>query len=72
MSGQVSIPYSGLNITHPWPILQRFSQMRLGDRLAAGQVRDGARQLEDAVIGAGGELELVHGSAHQASAGFIE
>ena len=32
-----------------------------GDRVGAGEVGDGARDLEDAVVGAGGEVELLHG-----------
>jgi len=40
------------------PVLERFGQVGRGDVLAAGQVGDGAGELEHAVVGAGGELEM--------------
>ncbi len=53
-------------------VLQRFGQVGGGNIHAAGKVGDGAGEFEDAVVGAGGELQLVHGGAHQSSAGFIQ
>jgi len=38
------------------PVLNRFGQVHRLDALTAGQVGHGARQLEDAVIGARAEL----------------
>jgi hypothetical protein len=35
--------------------------MSVLDRITPCQIGDGARQLEDAVLGACGELQLVHG-----------
>jgi len=45
--------------------LQRLGQMHRLDLLTPGQIRDGARQLEDAVIGARRQVQLRHGRAHQ-------
>jgi hypothetical protein len=36
------------------------------------QIGDGAGQLEDTVIGAGGELELAHRGLHQVFAGLVQ
>jgi hypothetical protein len=41
----------------PRPVLQRFGQVGWRDLRVASQVGDGAGELEDAVIGAGRELE---------------
>ena len=39
----------------PWPVLYRLRQVRRLDLRALGQIGDGARQLEDAVVGPRGE-----------------
>ena len=46
----------------PRPVLQRLRQMTRLDGLTPRQVRDRARQFQDAVIGTRRELQLVHGS----------
>ena len=61
-----------LHLQHPWPILQRLGQVRRADVFAAGQISDGARQFEDAVVGARRKLELVHGGLHQRLAGVVQ
>ena len=45
--------------------------MRRLNRVAACQISDRARQLEHAVEGAGGEVELVHGRTQQTLAGRV-
>jgi hypothetical protein len=40
--------------------------------LLLSQIGNGACQLEDAVIGAGAQIHLLHGGAHEISAGFIQ
>src|SRR5574340_690153 len=62
----------GSDIADPRAVLKGFSEVGGGDLVAAAEVGDGTRELEDAVVGAGGELELVHGGTHEAAAGFIE
>ena len=42
-------------------VLDRFEQVRGSDGLGAGEVGDGARDLEDAVVGAGGQMQFLHG-----------
>lgn len=37
-----------------------FHQVLALDFLASGQVGDGAREAEDALVGAGGEVETLH------------
>jgi hypothetical protein len=56
----------------PWPILQRFRQMRRGDLFVAREVGDGAGELEDTVVGEGGEAELAHGGALELLAGRVK
>jgi len=46
--------------------------VRWPDIFTPRQVGDGASEFEDAVVGAGRELELVHGSLHQGTAGIVE
>ena len=46
---------------HPRPVLQRLRQMTWPDALAPCQIRDGACQLQDAMVRPRRELELVHG-----------
>lgn len=41
-------------------VLDGFEDVVGADRVAAGQVRQRARHLEDAVMGAGGKVELHH------------
>src|SRR5689334_17216346 len=54
------------------PVLQRLRQMMRPDLAVLGQIRDRARELQDAVVGAGGELELAHGGPHEAVGGGVE
>lgn len=42
------------------------------DALATGEVGDGSRDLENAVVGAGGEVHLLHGVLEITRAGGIE
>lgn len=53
-------------------ILDGLGQMGDLDAFAARQIGDGASQFEDAMIGAGAELELAHGGAQQAAAGVVD
>ena len=46
--------------------------MTRADLLAAGQVGNGAGQLENPVVGPRRQLQLVHGRAHQGASGFIQ
>lgn len=46
--------------------------MGAADFFGSGQIGDAARQLEQAVIGARGEVHLLHGGTHQVLAGFIQ
>jgi hypothetical protein len=63
---------AGSYITHARAILQRFSQVGGGDGWAASQVGNRAGEFENAVVSAGGKLQLVHRCAHQAARGVIE
>ena len=47
LKGVIPLPHH-----HPWLVLQRLGQMRRLDRFTPRQVRDRARQLEHAMIGA--------------------
>jgi hypothetical protein len=60
------LTYCGGNIVsvrfhHPGTVLQRLRQVGGLDMLAGSQVRDGARQLGNAVVGTRRQLQLVHG-----------
>ena len=55
----------------PRPILERFGQMGGLDVFLAREISDGARDLEHAVEGAGAEVHLGHGAAHEAAAGLV-
>ena len=54
----------------PRPVLQRHGKVGRFDVIIARQVRDGAGEFEDAVIRAGGELELLDGGFEQAVAHY--
>lgn len=56
----------------PRPILHRFGDMRRLDLLGAGEIGNGAGQLEDAVVGAGAEMQLAHGCLEQILAGSVK
>ena len=43
------------------PILNRFEQVVAFDFVDAGEIGDGAGDFQDAIVGAGGERELLHG-----------
>jgi len=45
--------------------LDGFEEVRGLDALAAGEVGDSARDLEDPVVGAGGKGQLLHGMVKQ-------
>ena len=47
------------------PILNRLRQVGGLDVFGASQVGDGARHFEDAVVGAGAHLQLLHGRPEQ-------
>ena len=71
--GKASLASSKIPIPYQFrPVLQRLRQVLRGDALAARQVGDGARQLEHAVVGARGQLELAHGRLHQGAAGIVQ
>src|SRR5690606_10255753 len=57
---------------HLRPVLQRLSQMMRLDVSHIGQIGDCPGQFEDAVVAAGGELELLHGGSHQGIASTVE
>jgi hypothetical protein len=56
----------------PRPVLQGLGKVGRLDAGSAGQVGDGAGELEHPVVGAGRELELAHGRFHQALAGVVQ
>ena len=45
----------------PRPILQCLGEVRCFDVVCAGEIGDGAGEFEDAVVGAGGALQLLDG-----------
>jgi len=53
-------------------VVDGFAEVGDVDALVAGKVGDGARHLQDAVIGASAESETVHGSFHQVLAVFVD
>ncbi len=53
------------------PGLDGLGDMIGGDHVAFGEVGYGACQFEDAVIGTGGEVELLHGGFEQFFAGGV-
>jgi hypothetical protein len=59
-------------LLHPCAVLQRLGQMSRLDVWTAGQIRNRPRQFEDAVVGARGKLELVHGGFDQAAGGIVQ
>ena len=54
------------------PVLHRFGQMFAHDAVAAGKVRDGAGDAQDAVVGAGGQREFFHSAFQQRAFGVTE
>src|ERR1039457_1187173 len=54
------------------PILHRFRQMLRADTVRAAEVRDGARHLEDAVVGAGAQAHAADGHFQRPLAGLVE
>ena len=54
------------------PILDPLGQMRLADLRFAGEVGDGAGDLEDAGVGAGREAETVGAKFQKFLAGLVE
>ena len=53
-------------------IFERLRNVRLLDRVAPRQVRDGARQFENAVVRPRGQLHLTHGGSRQTFACFVQ
>ena len=53
-------------------VLDGFEQVGLPDGFGLGEVGDGAGDLEDAVVGAGGQRELFHGLLEQVAHAGIE
>src|SRR5574343_1413375 len=53
------------------PVLDGFGDMGGTDGVATGQVGDGASDFQDAVPGAGRQIELRRGLAQQFTAGFV-
>jgi hypothetical protein len=49
-------------------VLQRFEQVVLSDILCFRQIRDGPRHLEDPVVSAGAEMQVLHGMLEQCMA----
>jgi hypothetical protein len=56
----------------PWPILNRLRQVSRLDTLAARQVRNRSRQLEDAVEGTSAHLQLLHRRPHQSPPRLVQ
>ena len=52
-------------------ILDGFGRMRGADRVLAGEIRDGARELEHAVIGAGRQVEPRDGLLEKRLGGIL-
>src|SRR5436305_678810 len=48
-----------------WAVLQGFRNVGGADLVRGGEVGDGAGEFDDAVMGAGGEVHLAGGGAHQ-------
>ena len=64
-------------LSHPshhdlWPVLQCLGQVHGLNILAPSQVCNGARQLQDAMICARGELHLAHRGTYQALAFILQ
>ena len=55
-----------------WPVLNRLRQVMRLDLRRTLQIGDSARQLEDAVEGAGAHAQLRHAGAQQALAGLVQ
>src|SRR3954465_6110247 len=49
----------------PWAVLQGFRDVGGADLVCACEVGDGSGEFDDAVMGAGGEVHLAGGGAHQ-------
>jgi len=56
----------------PRPVLQRFGQVRRGDRFSSRQIGNRPPQLEHTMEGSRRQLELVHRLPHQRAAGLIQ
>ena len=52
-------------------VLDGYEQVGRGGGVGAGQVGDGARDLEDAVVGARGEVQLFHGLLQEPAEGGV-
>ena len=61
LSNNFSVP----RIAVEGAVLDGFAEVGGGDAGLAGEVGDGARDLQDAVVGAGGEAELVDGCVEE-------
>src|SRR5512146_2714032 len=53
-------------------VLDGFADVVDGDLLGGFEVGEGAGDAEDAVVGAGGELEVLDGEAEQVLGGLVE
>ena len=60
-----------LNSLLPRAVLQGLGEVGGLDVVFARQVGDGAGDFEHAVEGAGAEVHLGHGAAHEAAAGLV-
>ena len=56
----------------PRPVLQRLTQMGRQNILLPRQIRDGARQLQHAMIGSGTQIHLLYCGTHEVFSRFIQ
>ena len=68
---RVSHVFTLLARAQAWAVLQGLGDVRRLDDVAIGEVGDGAGELEDAVEGAGGELETLGGGLEEGLRGGI-
>ncbi len=66
------IPYPKMNThkdlrlhAHPRPVLHRLRNMIRRDQVATGEVDDGTRKLQNAMIGTSREVQLLYSSFHE-------
>ena len=65
-------PFSDPEPAVEGPVLDGLADMVGGDAFAGGEVGDGAGDFEDAVVGAGAEVEVLHGVAEHFEGGIVD
>ena len=68
----IALPHRNLLRLPAWPILQGLRQVMRLDDLSVVQVGDRAGELQDAVKGAGAQLQLAHGRFDQRLAALVQ